>query len=192
MHDYSRSDRGGAAHSGAHMNPRPPLGILIRPEYGGEESAIGELTRLAFASHPRSTHNEHSIVQALRSANALTVSLVAEQTKRIVGHIAFSPVRISDRSPGWYGLGPVAVTPPLQGQGIGRALIEHGLQQLRGLGAQGCVVFGNPGLYNRFGFARHPGLYLAGVPQEFFLALPFGAKSAEGELTYHAAFSAAG
>jgi putative acetyltransferase len=128
----------------------------------------------------------------LRSASALTVSLVAEQAKRIVGHIAFSPVCISDRSPGWYGLGPVSVTPPLQGRGIGRALIERGLQQLCGLGAQGCVVFGNPGLYSRFGFARDPDLLLAGVSQEFFLALPFGAKSAEGEVTYHAAFSAAG
>jgi putative acetyltransferase len=120
------------------MNP------TIRPERPGDEDAIGEVTRLAFASHPHSRQTEHFIVAALRKAGALSVSLVAEEDGRIVGHIAFSPVRVGDGSSGWHGLGPVSVLPALQGQGIGRALIEHGLEELRRLGAGGCVLLGDP------------------------------------------------
>lgn len=164
--------------------------FAIRPERHDDESAIGEVTRQAFASHPRSSHTEHFIVRALREANALTISLVAEQAGQVVGHIAFSPVAISDGSPGWFGLGPVSVLPLLQKQGIGRALIEGGLSLLRESGADGCVLLGEPAFYGRFGFSGHPGLVLSGVPPEFFLALPFRSGLPHGEVTYHAAFSA--
>jgi putative acetyltransferase len=166
--------------------------FAIRPECPADEITIGEVTRLAFLSHPHSSHTEQFIVQALRNANVLSVSLVAESAGRIVGHIAFSPVTVADGSRNWYGLGPVSVLPEFQGQGIGRALIEHGLERLRALGAQGCVLLGEPPFYGRFGFINVPGLVLAGVPQEFFLSLSFGPVSAHGEVTYHAAFSAEG
>ena len=58
---------------------------------------------------------------ALRAAEALTVSLVAELDGRVIGHIAFSPVAISDGTQDWYGLGPVSVLPEYQRQGIGEA-----------------------------------------------------------------------
>jgi putative acetyltransferase len=166
--------------------------ITIRPECPADETTIGEVTRLAFLSHPRSSHTEHFIVQALRKANALPVSLVAEHSGRVVGHIAFSPITITDGSRNWYGLGPVSVLPEFQGQGIGRALIEQGLERLCALGANGCILLGNPVFYGRFGFTNVPGLVLEGVPQEFFLSLSFGPASAHGEVTYHAAFSAEG
>lgn len=120
------------------------MSMTIRPERPGDEDPIGEVTREAFAFHPHSRQTEHFIVAALRRAGALSISLVAEQGDRVVGHVAFSPVRIGDGSPGWYGLGPVSVLPALQGQGIGRALIEHGLEELRRRGAGGCVLLGDP------------------------------------------------
>lgn len=166
--------------------------ITVRLECPADETAIGEVTRQAFLSHPYSSHTEHFIVQALRKANALSVSLVAEHAGHVIGHIAFSPVSITDGSHSWYGLGPVSVLPEFQGQGIGRTLIERGLESLRALGAQGCVLLGEPSFYARFGFANVPGLVLEGVPQEFFLSLPFGTASPHGEVTYHAAFSAKG
>lgn len=166
--------------------------ITIRPECPADETTIVEVTRLAFLSHPRSSHTEQFIVQALRKANALPVSLVAEHSSSVVGHIAFSPVTISDGSRNWYGLGPISVLPEFQRQGIGSALIERGLGMLQALGADGCILLGNRTFYGRFGFTNVPGLVLAGVPQEFFLSLSFGSASAHGEVTYHAAFSAKG
>lgn len=168
------------------------MSLIIRSECKSDEDAIGEVTCQAFAAHPYSSHTEHFIISALRQANALTISLVAESSGQVVGHIAFSPVTISDGSSGWFGLGPVSVLPSLQKQGIGRVLIERGLSLLRERGAAGCVLLGEPPYYGRFGFVNYPRLVLSGVPQEFFLALPFGSGSPQGEVTYHVAFSAEG
>ncbi|WP_235048816.1 GNAT family N-acetyltransferase [Methylomonas sp. MK1] len=133
--------------------------LVIRSERKSDENAIEGITHQAFASHPHSSHAEHLIIRALREANVLTISLVAEQSNEVVGHIAFSPVTISDGTSGWFGLGPVSVLPSVQKRGIGRALIEHGLSQLRELGADGCVLLGEPSFYKRFGFSNSPGLY---------------------------------
>ena len=86
--------------------------LVIRPECQGDEETIGNLTRQAFATHPHSSHTEHFIVEALRKADALALSLVAEQAGQVLGHIAFSPVTVSNGAPGWLGLGPVSVLPP--------------------------------------------------------------------------------
>lgn len=170
----------------------PPMNMIIRPERSGDESAIGEVTRQAFESHPYSHQTEHFIVEALRKARALSVSLVAEQDGKVVGHIAFSPVVIGEGSSGWYGVGPVSVLPGVQGKGIGRALIEHGLAKLRERGGKGCVLVGDPAFYARFGFTSTPDLVLDGVPQEFFLALSLADSSARGKVVFHAAFDAKG
>ena len=86
------------------------------------------------------------------------LSLVAEAQDDPIGHAAFSPVTISDGSEGWYGLGPVSVIPSRQGEGIGTALVREGIARLCRLGAQGCVVLGEPGYYERFGFRHDPAL----------------------------------
>lgn len=166
------------------------MDVVIRPETPEDAFAIEEITRQAFASHPHSRQTEHFIVRALREADALTISLVAELSGQVVGHIAFSPVALSDGSVGWFGLGPVSVLPSLQKRGIGRSLVEHGLSLLRERGAGGCVLVGEPSFYCRFGFANHPGLVLPDVLREFFLAIPFDSASPQAEVKFHAAFSA--
>ncbi len=85
--------------------------VLIRDETEGDAAAITDVTVAAFESMEISNHTEQFIIEALRAAGALSVSLVAEVDGRVVGHIAFSPVRISDGTDGWYGLGPVSVLP---------------------------------------------------------------------------------
>jgi putative acetyltransferase len=97
--------------------------VLIRSETSADVCAIAEVTVAAFRTLAISNHTEQFIIAALRAAKALTVSLVAEVEGRVVGHIAFSPLTISDGSPNWYGLGPVSVLPEYQRRGIGRALI---------------------------------------------------------------------
>lgn len=162
--------------------------LVFRAEQPEDIAAIEQLIEDAFAPHPQSTHNEHLIVAALRRANALTLSLVAEQAGQIIGYIALSHVTITDDSSDWYGLGPLAVSPFFQGQGIGRGLVVNALFRLRQAKAQGCVVLGNPEFYSRFGFASKPDLNLPGFPVQNFLALAFEELSATGDVSYHQAF----
>ncbi|NMF99745.2 N-acetyltransferase [Aromatoleum toluolicum] len=163
---------------------------MIRPETALDEEAIEQVTRRAFLSHPYSHQTEQFIIRALRADHALSVSLVAEEAGRVVGHIALSPVSVSDGAAGWYGLGPISVEPERQGRGIGRALMERGLAELRRIGANGCVLVGDSAFYTRFGFASNPALVLEGVPPEYFLALSLGTASALGNVRFHPAFQA--
>lgn len=162
----------------------------ILPETSGDRDAIFTLTQAAFKDHPHSQQTEGYITNALRAAGALTLSLVAWEDGRAAGHIAFSPVSVSDGSADWYGLGPVAVLPELQGRGIGAALIREGLERLKTLGAAGCVVMGEPAYYARFGFAQMPALSYPGVPPEYFMAQVY-TRPAQGRVAYHQAFEAA-
>lgn len=160
----------------------------IRHETAADVDAIDRITRAAFQHHPHSDQTEHLIIARLRAAGALTLSLVAEQDGQVIGHAAFSPVTFSDGSAGWYGLGPIAVAPQHQGQGVGAALVQQGLDLLRARGAAGCVVLGEPAYYGRFSFAHRTECVLAGIPAPYFQVLAFGSSKASGEVAYHAAF----
>ena len=173
------------------MNPANP-GMVIRDETGADIGAITEVTIAAFENLEISNHTEQFIVEALRAANALPVSLVAELDGRVIGHIAFSPVTISDGTRNWYGLGPVSVSPEYQRKGVGKALIKEGLSRLKNLNAQGCFVVGHPEYYRKFGFRNVPGLVHEGVPQEVFFALFFHGHTPEGTVAFHDGFKADG
>lgn len=166
--------------------------IAIRSETKADIGAIHEVTIAAFKTLGISNHTEQFIITALREANALTVSLVAEMDGRVVGHIAFSPVTISDGTPHWYGLGPVSVLPECQRNGIGKALIQEGLTRIKSMNAQGCCLVGHPDYYKRLGFRTVSGFGHEGVPQEAFLALPFYEHFPQGTVTFHEAFKADG
>jgi putative acetyltransferase len=166
------------------------MNILIRKEVESDIEAISAITRAAFEDNPHSQGTEEFIIHALRNANALAISLIAEAEKKVVGHIAFSRVTISDGTPDWYGLGPISVLPVLQRQGIGRSLMQEGLSSLKARGAKGCVLVGDPGYYEQFGFRSFPDLVVDGVPQPNVLALPFGTDRARGTVAFHEGFSA--
>ncbi|MFC1541817.1 GNAT family N-acetyltransferase [Candidatus Latescibacterota bacterium] len=164
--------------------------MVIRKEKESDIEEIFEVTKKAFENHPYSNNTEQFIVNALRTANALTISLVAEIEGKVVGHIAFSSATISDGSLNWYILGPISVLPEFQKQGIGKSLIYEGISSLKSLGAQGCVLVGEPDYYTRFGFRSFSDLIMEGVPQENVLALPFDKKRAQGNIVHHQAFFA--
>jgi len=166
--------------------------MIIRNEKATDIAAITEVTIAAFKNLQISNHTEQFIIHALRVARALTVSLVAEIDGQIVGHIAFSPVKISDGATGWYGLGPISVFPDLQRQGIGKALINQGLSLLKEIGGQGCALVGDPNYYKQFGFKNYSELVHEGVPQEVFLILPFTEKVPKGIVVFHEGFLAKG
>lgn len=166
--------------------------IVIRTETSADVSAITEVTIAAFKTLAISNHTEQFIVAALRAAGALTLSLVAEREGQVIGHIALSPLRISDGTANWYGLGPVSVLPEYQRQGIGKALMQEGLARLKGMHAGGCCLVGHPDYYRKFGFANTSELVLEGVPPEFFFALSFDGRMPRGAVAFHEGFTADG
>ncbi|WP_298307034.1 GNAT family N-acetyltransferase [uncultured Erythrobacter sp.] len=168
----------------------PEVAITIRPEAPGDEDTIFALTEAAFKEMPFSDGDEQHLVNRLRADGDLTLSLVAEDETRIVGHIAFSPVTIADGSKDWYGLGPVSVWPEQHHRGIGGALIKRGIADMRDRGAKGIILLGSNIYYPRFGFAHHPQLTYPGPPPEYFQALLLDGELPSGEVTYAPAFSA--
>lgn len=162
--------------------------MIVRPERAGDETAIAAVTAKAFAGQPYSHQDEPLIIERLRSAGALTVSLVAEDQGEIIGHVAFSPVSMAGGEKNWYGLGPLSVVPDRQGVGIGSALVGEGLKALRALGAAGCVLLGEPAYYGRFGFRNDHGLVLPDVPAEYFQSLLLHGPEAFGIVAFYPGF----
>ncbi len=164
--------------------------IRIRREQPGDEATIHCLTEAAFRDMPFSQGDEQHLVDALRRDGDLALSLVAEDAERIVGHVAFSRVAISDGTAEWYDLGPVSVWPELHRQGIGSALIRQGIAELRQQGAAGIVLLGSPAYYSRFGFRHEPQLRYPGPPPEYFQCLVLTGDLPLGEVRYAPAFRA--
>jgi putative acetyltransferase len=133
------------------VTPPGPWPARIREEAPEDAAAIHELNASAFE-----TDAEAQLVDALRAAGALTLSLVAEVDGEIVGHIAFSPVVVDSagQSSAGVGLAPMAVAPPYQRRGIGGRLVGEGLRRLRDAGHRFCVVLGHAEYYPRHGFVR--------------------------------------
>lgn len=163
--------------------------IHIRPEKPSDVSLINQITIDAFSPIAYASHTEHLIIDALRKAEGMTLSLVADINGLMVGHIAFSAITIDGKNRDWYCLGPISVQPNFQKAGIGSRLIKTGISMIRDMGGRGCVLEGSPTYYQRFGFKAYPGLILDGAPtQEYFMALPFFTNVPEGKVRFHEAF----
>ncbi|ANY15854.1 GNAT family N-acetyltransferase [Bordetella pseudohinzii] len=164
--------------------------LIFRTEIPTDAPAIEALTLAAFKQAPHTSHTEHLILRALRRTGRLTVSLVAQDGAQLVGHVALSPVRISDGTPRWFGLGPISVLPARQRQGIGTQLMVRALASLRERGAAGCVLVGDPAYYGRFGFTAMPQLQVAGVPPMYVLAHGLDGPVPAGLVSFDPAFAA--
>lgn len=147
-----------------------PESITIRPEQPGDAAAISAVHRAAFPGP-----GEARLVELLRDAGNLTLSLVAVHDNQIVGHIACSPVTLNGQplTPPALGLAPVAVLPEFQNQGIGSELIHTSLDSCRSQSCPWIVVLGEPAYYARFGFvpASRCGLTCIYTAEDYFQAL---------------------
>jgi predicted N-acetyltransferase YhbS len=126
----------------------------LRLERTGDATEIAAVLTEAFGGA-----DEAALVERLRAAGALTVSLVALEDGKIQGHAALSPVTI-EGEPGsehWLGLAPVAVRPGYQGRGLGRRLVEAALAQATARGTAAVFVLGHPGYYGSLGFTEAAG-----------------------------------
>ena len=156
----------------------------IRPENPSDYAAIDRITRSAFAPMPFSEGTEAECIGKLRRDGDLTLSLVAIKDAAVAGHIAFSPVLINESFDGWYGLGPVSVSPQSQRTGIGIALINEGLARLKQMDAQGCALIGDPAYYSRFGFVGDGRLSYRNLPAGIVQWLAFNDTKPSGVLRY--------
>jgi len=153
------------------------MDVSLRAATPADEDVIEILTLVSYFQVEGSRQDEHAAIAALRREGLLSLSLVAEHEGYVVGHLAASPLTLSDGSPGWYVIGPLAVGPGHRGQGIATALLQAALVELEGCRAAGCVAAvyerGAEGrLFTRLGFAPEPGLTVAGGG--VLLARPFG------------------
>lgn len=162
--------------------------ITIRDETPKDIETIERITVDAFSKVWISQLTEHHIIRGLREAGALTLSLVAEVEGKVCGHVAISPITLSESPGSWFGLGPISVAPELQKMGIGSALMQEVLARLHEMNADGCVLVGDPEYYQRFGFRDYPSLTHQGVPQKNVLALPLANSEPRGEAVFHPAF----
>ena len=158
--------------------------MIIRHERPGEEDAIRELTQTAFAPQRFSDGSEGAIIDGLRAAGDLFLSLVAEDDGEIIGHAAFSPAQISEAQGDWYGLGPMSVRKDKQRKGIGRALIETGLAELSQNGGVGCALTGNPNIYQRIGFTSDGALHHVGTEDRHVHWRVIKGAEPKGQLTF--------
>ena len=119
------------------------MAFKTRPETPADIKAIRSIIQAAFAAKSHLHHQESQIVDKLRASGNLDLSLVVEREGAVIGHISISTVQIeaeSERIDGWYGLGPLAVHPDWQRQGVGSELVNQAracfacLQQLQNLG----------------------------------------------------------
>jgi putative acetyltransferase len=120
--------------------------IDIRDEQQADIAAIREVNRSAFGQD-----QEANIVDALRIHGAALLSLVATLDGRVVGHIMYSPLAVADFSGA--ALGPMAVLPQYQRQGIGSRLIRTGSQRLLESGCPFVAVVGLMANWDRKGQA---------------------------------------
>ena len=160
----------------------------IRSEQPRDHQVIHRLTTDAFASMSFSDGTEPAIIDNLRAAGDLTLSLVAVKDGVVVGHVAFSPVIIGSLTNGWYGLGPISVWPQQQRKGIGSALINEGLRTLHEMGADGCVLIGDPEYYCRFGFVSDESVQYGNLPSRNVQWLSFSGQRPKGQIVFRAAF----
>ena len=170
------------------------LEVYIRPETVADREAIREVNEQAFG---RPT--EAGIVEKVRQSPGFVpeLSLVAEQGGQIVGHALFSEIPIEGEGQSWkvLALGPIAVRPAFQKQGIGGQMIRAGMERAADLGYGVLVLIGHPTYYPRFGFvpASRFGLRCAfSVPDEVFMACllrPDGLAGIKGMVVYPPAFA---
>lgn len=164
----------------------------IRLETPADFLEIREINRLAFDGEA-----EASLIDALREAGAVTLSMVAcHDDGMLMGHVLYSDLSVVADDGGSVravALAPLAVRPHGQGQGIGSQLVRESLAVLKDLGIDVVVVLGDPAFYSRFGFnaALTKAHFDALFEGDAFMALELreGALVEKYKVTYAHAFN---
>jgi len=120
--------------------------IEFRDESPNDKAAISHVVATAFDQSA-----EAQLVEQLREAGDIVISIVAEEGGQLVGHVLLSKMDAPFPS---LALAPISVIPTRQRSGIGSALIERAVSRARNEGWAAVFVLGDPNYYERFGFSR--------------------------------------
>jgi len=172
--------------------------LTIRKEEPKDYKAVFHLIKKAFESEPLSDNKEHYLVERLRKSGAFIpeLSLVAEATHKIVGHIILTKLKIKNDHDEFnsLALAPVSVLPEYQGKGIGGKLIKAAHEKASELGHTSIVLIGHETYYPRFGYtqADNFGIELPfDVPRENAMVIELfknGLSGVKGMVEYPKAF----
>lgn len=164
------------------------MAITVRDELVSDRAAICSITQAAFEGKPYASGDEQDVVDRLRNAGALSLSLVAVDGEEMLGQASFSPAVNEDGSSPWFALGPISVSPGRQAEGIGGILIREGFARLQAMNALGCILTGDPNYYQRFGFKVTPEFCAINEPAEYFQLKLFADQLPSGRFSFHSAF----
>lgn len=132
--------------------------VELRQEITSDYPAVAEVIKSAFHNVGYSNHREHLMVERLRRSDAFIpqLSLVAEVSDKIVGHILLTKILIhtQKKSITSLALAPLSVIPEFQGKGAGSKLVAEGHRLAKELGFQSIIVLGHADYYPRFGYER--------------------------------------
>ncbi len=142
--------------------------LVIRQAFGGDD--------------------EVALVRGLRADGDLQLELVAMINGRVVGHVAFSYMQAPFRS---LALAPLTVSPDYQGQGLGTALCEAGIEQCKNAAWEAIFVLGHLAYYQRFGFSVNEARgYESPYAGDYFMMCQLtDGLPRQGEITHALAFS---
>jgi putative acetyltransferase len=166
--------------------------LIIReedPQDNGVRRAIRSINQAAFGRP-----DEADLIDRLRDERVILLSLIAESSQQIIGHILFTRIAIEKNgcSISAVALAPVAVQPAYQRQGIGERLIREGLDLLRERGEKIVIVVGHPNYYPRFGFSKEKAESLVSpFSKDAFMALELRVGTLDGvsgKVKYPSAF----
>lgn len=133
--------------------------IEIRTTAKNDFISTENLTRETFWNLYNPGCSEHFILHKLRESKSYVeeLDLVAIHKDEIIGHIISTKAKVIDAKGNEHDVlcvGPFAISPNLQGKGIGAKLIKQSIVKAKEMGFSGMILFGNPNYYSRFGFVN--------------------------------------
>lgn len=132
------------------------MNITFRPTLSTDYVVTESLIRDAFWDRYRPGCVEHLVAHQLRSGSDVLIDLVAEHESQPRGCLLVTRAQLihpDGQVSAVCSVGPVAVDPRYQRQGIGSGLITRALELATADGLPAAFLYGDPGYYQRFGFA---------------------------------------
>jgi predicted N-acetyltransferase YhbS len=133
--------------------------LIEKPQ---DRTEVEYLFDLAFAPG-RTALSSYRLREGVEPVGPLCL-IARDEYDSIAGAIRYWPILIGEASVPALLLGPVAVHPTRQGEGIGALLVAESLERARELGWTRVVLVGDEPYYQRFGFTRDAARGLAFPP----------------------------